>query len=377
MESKMNFQHQSSVIHGMDVKNRFMFWFDRKTGKYIRTGVLEEVDGKIVDTDVDPFMTDYPQLIDVGIMGHCIHGKKGLCSKAGVQCYQNGLNHHCDNMSVEDFKSICMQSAGKTLQIALGGRGDPNKHENFAEILDLCETFGIVPNYTTSGLDLTDNEVELTKTHCGAVAVSFYRSDYTLNALRKFINAGVKTNIHYVLSKTTIDEAIHNLQNNKYFLDEDFAKDINAVIFLLHKPVGLGQRNQMLDMNDERVKTFFSLIDMKQNFKIGFDSCTVPGILNHCKEISRDSLDTCEGGRWSCYIDSDMNMLPCSFDNQDKKWGVSLRDHSIAEAWHSDMFDDFRGHFRKSCSGCKDRRECMGGCPIVNDIVLCNRKERD
>lgn len=38
--------------------------------------------------------------------------------------------------------------------------------------------------------------------YCGAVAVSWYRSEYTLNAIQMLLNAGVKTNIHYVLGKT-------------------------------------------------------------------------------------------------------------------------------------------------------------------------------
>lgn len=64
-----------------DKKYRFRSAFDTKTGAYVRTGVLDE-NGR--DTGVDPFMASYPHLIDVGIMGHCIHGKTGLCAKAGI-----------------------------------------------------------------------------------------------------------------------------------------------------------------------------------------------------------------------------------------------------------------------------------------------------
>ena len=35
-------------------------------------------------------MASYPHLIDEGIMGHCIHGKTGLCAKAGI-CRENML----------------------------------------------------------------------------------------------------------------------------------------------------------------------------------------------------------------------------------------------------------------------------------------------
>ena len=67
------------IIH--DKKYHFKSAFDTETGAYVRTGILDE-NGK--DTNVDPFMASYPHLIDVGIMGHCIHGKTGLCAKAGI-----------------------------------------------------------------------------------------------------------------------------------------------------------------------------------------------------------------------------------------------------------------------------------------------------
>lgn len=117
-------------------------------------------------------MASYPELIDVGIMGSCTHGINGLCRKAGVECYQNGLGVRKPNMTLEDFTSIAEQSKGKVNQIALGGRGDPNKHEKFKQICKVCRENNIVPNYTTSGLGLTQQEVEWTKYFCGAVAVS-------------------------------------------------------------------------------------------------------------------------------------------------------------------------------------------------------------
>ena len=61
-----------------DKQYHFKSAFDTETGAYVRTGVLD-ADGK--DTGVDPFMASYPHLIDVGIMGHCIHGKTGLCEQ--------------------------------------------------------------------------------------------------------------------------------------------------------------------------------------------------------------------------------------------------------------------------------------------------------
>lgn len=357
------------MIRKIDKKNKFVSMFNPDTGFYMRSGVIDE-NGK--DTGVDPFMTSFPELLDIGLMGHCVHGASGLCLKSGVQCYQNGLKTKFPNMSFDNFKRIVDECKGKTFQFALGGRGDVDQHEDFEKILRYCRANGIVPNFTSSGLGFTDEIVTLCKELCGAVAISWYRQEHTFKAIQMLLDAGIKTNIHYVLGNNSIDEAIERLKKN------DFPKGINAIIFLLHKPVGLGQESNVLSIDDKRVKEFFRIIDTHQfDFKIGFDSCTVPALINMTSNINEDSFDTCEGGRWSAYITSDMKMLPCSFDNQDMRWAYDISNDTVQNAWDSKQFEDFRDHFRHSCKGCGRQCECRGGCPIRRQIVLCNRKEKD
>ena len=350
-----------------DEKYRFVSYFDMATGNYARTNVFDE---HWQQTDKEPFMASFPHLIDVGIMGHCIHGKTGLCAKAGIGCYQSGLLVEQPNMSLEDFESIARQCRGRCNQFALGGRGDPDQHEHFEEILKICRKNMIVPNFTTSGYGMTPEIAKLCKTYCGAVAVSWYRNEYTYNAIQMLLDAGVKTNIHYVLGKNSIDEAIRRLSEN------DFPAGINAVIFLLHKPAGQGTKANMLDFSDKRVKQFFELLDKPHPFKVGMDSCNVPGALHFCKNVAVESLDTCEGGRFSCYIGADMIMVPCSFDQQ-KRFEVQLNaETSIEDAWNSEAFERFRNHMRNACPNCEKRELCLGGCPLMPEIVFCASSER-
>lgn len=351
------------MIKKIDTKNKFISVFDPNTGAYARSGVIEN--GK--DTGKDPFMTSFPELLDIGIMQTCV------CShKCNVDCYQKAIERTGNNMSLTDFESILKQGKGKLFQVACGGAGDVDTHENFEEMMKMCRDYNVVPNFTTSGILMTKEKANICKKYCGAVAVSEHFADYTDKALNLLLEAGVKTNIHYVLSNKTIDTAIDRLKNNS------FKKGINAVIFLLYKPVGLGIEKNVLKVDDKRVKEFFHIIDTCQfDFKIGFDSCTVPALINMTSNINENSFDTCEGGRWSAYITSDMKMLPCSFDNQDMRWAVDLKTHTIQEAWYSKQFEDFRNYFRNSCNGCSRKCECRGGCPIRRQIVLCDRKEKN
>ena len=344
----------------------FLSVFDEKTGAYVRTGIL---DPKGKDTGEDAFMSSYPELLDVGIMGHCAHGKTGLCLRAGIECYQNGLYSDEKNMRLSDFELIAQQCEGRTFQFALGGCGDPDQHESFIEILRTCRKHGIAVSFTTSGYGMTEVLAAACKQYCGAVAVSWYRSEYTLRAIDMLLNAGVKTNIHYVLSSKSISEAYTRILNHSFPLG------INAIVFLLHKPVGMGKRENVINVDNKEFDSFLRTACEKNHpYKIGFDACTIPAIIDQELDVDSHYIDTCEAGRWSAYITPDMKMLPCSFDAPSQRWAVDLSKNSIETAWNGEVFSTFRSSFQDACPTCKKRKQCMGGCPILPEIVLCRNK---
>ena len=352
----------------VDRKNNFVAKFNGNTGFYVRSGILSDMEHLTGDNGVDPFMSTFPELIDIGIMERCV-----CSSKCNVDCYQKACDRTGNNMSLENFKWILDQCRAKVFQVALGGAGDPDTHENFAEILGYCHRKNVVPNFTTSGIAFNEEKAKLCKMYCGAVAVSEHFADYTDRAVDLLLTNGVKTHIHYVLNTKTIDKAIDILYNNI-----NYRKGINAIVFLLYKPVGLGKEEYVLKPGDEKVKAFFKALDNRKcDFKVGFDSCSCSGLINYASEYDKNSIDFCEGARFSMYIDANMNAMPCSFANQDKTWFYKLdKEHKIKDAWESELFDKFRNKLSTSCTSCKDRVHCSGGCPLMNNICLCNRKER-
>ncbi len=70
-----------------------------------------------------------------------------------------------------------------------------------------------------------------------------------------------------------------------------------------------------------------------------------------------------------------MIMVPCSFD-QNKKYEVSLREMNITEAWNSEAFEKFRNKMRNACPDSSKKLICMGGCPLMPDIVFCGSEKR-
>lgn len=212
---------------------------------------------------------------------------------------------------------------------------------------------------------MNDEKAQLSKKYCGAVAVSWYRSNYTIKAIECLLKHEVKTNIHYVIDTNSIDEAIERLKSNT------FPQGINAIVFLLFKPVGQGDIKNIIKHDDNRLVEFFKCIEVKHDFKIGFDSCFVPGLLNYMSNVNQNSFDTCEGGRYSMYITPDMKALPCSFD-QSKQYLFDIKDKDINDAWNSNEFERFRDTLRNSCPNCSKRKLCFGGCPLIKKVVLCN-----
>lgn len=354
-----------------DKENKYKAIFDGNTGFYRRTSVLEQLlDGKFRETDEEVFKADYPELIDIGIMERCV------CShKCKVDCYQKAVSRTGSNMSLDDFTWLIEQSKGKVFQVALGGAGDPDTHENFKEILEVCYRNNIVPNFTTSGIAFTEEKARLCKEYCGAVAVSEHNEDYTDKTVKMLLDAGVTTNIHYVLSTQTIDRAIRILNG-----EEQYRPGINAIVFLLYKPVGLGKVEYVLNFNDKRVAEFFKALDeRKVDFNVGFDSCTCSGLINFAHNYNKEDIDYCEGARFSMYISADMTAMPCSFANQDSKWYFKLSKKDgvgIKESWESDIFERFRHRLLTKCPGCKDRDNCGGGCPLLDTVCLCGREHR-
>lgn len=340
------------MIYYRDKRFSFIEFFNDETGTLIRSNILDN--GR--ETDQLPPMRSFPELIDIGIMGSCSAGKTGLCRNAGVDCYQRGMSSFEKDMDLADYSAIINQCNGRVFQIALGGAGDPNKHKFFADILRITRENRIVSNYTTSGYNLTSREIELTKKYCGAVAVSYYSkldkygnedNPSTITAIERFINAGCVTNVHYVLSKKNLKEAVYRVKNNV------FPKGINAVVFLLYKPIGLASQEHVIGYGNPDYLELLRLVTLTDStWRYGFDTCQSPAIYKFAPSVAEESIEFCEAARFSMYINSRSVAFPCSFGIEEDIYSVDLKQHTLKEAWESECFEKFREQQVEMCADC-------------------------
>ncbi len=333
-----------SEFHKVFRNDDYEVFFNTKTGLEVLRGTLNKP---------DPFMTQLPLLLDIGIMGSC----ENNCSF----CYQGDYIE--PDMTLDNFKRIIDEVKDHVNQVALGGRGDPNKHEHFEEIVTYARKNNVVPSYTTSAMNLTDKEIEISKI-CGAVAVSDYETPMTFDGVQRFIDAGIKTNIHLIFSSASYQKcililygtnpwtiAVHHRKRPLF----DFEK-LNAVIFLLFKPQGRGADCRGLIPNEYQLKVMAEkVLSSRSTFKVGIDSCLANHLFRfgELSEIDKLTLDSCEGSRMSAYISPSMKMMPCSYaDPHRYEFQIDTK-HDISYIWnHSIKFKSFRNVLRKKSYSC-------------------------
>lgn len=333
-------------------EQHYQVLFNKKTGAFVR---LED------EGSAEPFWCmKGPELIDFSITNYC--------TRECDFCYRQS-NHDGKHLSLECIRNVVSQAkdAG-VLQIALGG-GNPNQHPNFVEILKLIQESGIVPSYTSNGIGLSDEILESTEKYCGAMAVSFYPPydvEYYQSLIARITSYGIRLNLHVILKSDTIDMLIKWLTDPPLFFEK-----LNAIIFLNYKPIGRNREYMVKDV--VKLKKFFEVASECNFVKIGFDSCSMSGIVKWMRNVKSEFLESCEAARFSAFISEDMKMYPCSFMVGTNMYGDLLKDN-LKEIWQkSQAFCGYRVKvLNHNCDGCLHDDLCRGGCLFLPEINMCN-----
>ena len=313
------------------------------------------------EPDLDPICCELgPEIADIEIV-------TGSCPKVNSEncrwCYKNNTSAPGKVMTFEDFQEVISRFPINLSQVALGITG-VKSNPYLKDILIYLRTLGIIPNLTLTGADLDNEMADILCQYCGACAVSCYDKAKDLcyntikclydNAKEKF-NRDMHLNMHIVIADFSMNHIMDVLNDIK----DGKVPGLRSVVMLHAKPVG---RAKNLDCNlskENLTKVIKFCLD--NNISFGFDSCNGHNVQDILTEIGKSelcgSIEPCESGRMSIYVNVEGKITPCSFvEHVYENSAIDLlnSDVKIKDVWMTNkMLNVFR-----NCT------KCSKSCPI-------------
>lgn len=300
----------------------YNYAFNKKNGYFLRWGTLPKD-----DPEYSPFG---PEILDLEISaGRC----KGGCKF----CYkQNGPDKTEINMTFEQFKIIFKKMPKVLTQIAFG-LCDMHSNPDFFKMARYARKHGVIPNFTTSGQDVTPVVAALAGKLCGAVSVSIVNKEKSYDAIKLFTDEiGKKgntlhaVNIHLVYHQDNEDFIYDVLRDS---MTDVRLQKLNAIVLLALKNKG----RALSGFKPLSYAKFSNIIDfaMLNKIDIGFDSCSA---CKYEKWVNKNPMpedqkkhmlelaEPCESGLFSFYINVYGDGFPCSFMEEALGWeqGISV-----------------------------------------------------
>ena len=81
----------------------------------------------------------------------------------------------------------------------------------------------------------------------------------------------------------------------------------------------MGRREKIVK-KDERLARFLDAAIKKKHFyRVGFDTCFTSALIKYGESLEMSSVDACEAGRFSMYIDARNECISVLFDKSTRK----------------------------------------------------------
>jgi len=268
-------------------------------------------------------------------------------------------------------------------QAALGG-GEPTIHPDFIWILNKCRELGTVPNYTTAGINLTDDILAATKELCGGVAISYYpekgidwfREKYLLLKAK----VGCQINVHLVADKNVVS----NLQD--LIMLQDDVGIINLVLLAYYPNIGRATIDSIMPHSVYQYKLPVMLKNaMAHKMKIAFSEGLMPYFISRPEIGINTDFAMMAEGLYSCYVDDKGRMSYSSFC-EEHEFGISWQaekksDKKEYTVWNTDsqfLWDNLKSPYVKrgsECDHCPHEARC--GIHNMHHYFICARAKNN
>lgn len=170
------------------------------------------VNGKTIRLPIDPTKTitelHYPEFYDLSPGNRC----SGGCDYCYAGASRTGVHYKNLVDKINRFFGT-MTETQRPFQVAIGGEQEPLENPEIWDMMNRLLELGIVPNYTTNGMFVTDKVIEKTLTLTNGVAVTMHShlEKFWRRAIQKFAEAKIKLNVHVIISDAASIDYTENL----------------------------------------------------------------------------------------------------------------------------------------------------------------------
>lgn len=314
------------------------------------------------------------------------------CNLFCKHCSSNsGSNHKdtdIDDQSIELIANTLIQN--KVFEVVIEG-GEPFLYKNIIKILKLLSNNNIRLEVVTNGMLLTDEIIEKIKDlNFNFIQISLdaidnekgkkIRSNYwNFEIIDENIKKLISNNIPVRIATVLLDENYNYILDILQYAIKRKARDFRVIGYV---PQGRGTVNQMVKPSEwEHITKCLLNEKKKYEDKINiitplpnFDTllCDNPYSNNILDAFSYTEDDIfCEACTAYCAIESNGDVIPCSFFNSTEFIAGNLLQDNLKNIWESKVFSQFRnlGQLQEKCIKCSNRKYCHGGCRAATYYV--------
>jgi len=290
------------------------------------------------DPQAAPYVkSTVPELVDLKITNYCAYG----CSF----CYQSSTKAgvHADLGHIKQILNTLGDQG--VFEVAIGG-GEPTHYPHLAEVLVHAAQHGVVPNFTTFGVDWLQNDqlMEAVRAHVGAIGVSVHgvkdlnkvaKIKQTVNQNRsRWEDRYVHVTAQHVVGSVELEETAQILERS---WEEGW-----DLLLLGYKSVGFGASQAPHDLTG--LDTLLKLRQQKRPHygakvsMLGVDTAFVQQFDPILDALGiAPVLKTSEEGKFSMYVDAvTLTQGPSSYmPDQMVPLNVTDCDQSIRQSYHT------------------------------------------
>jgi hypothetical protein len=167
-----------------------------------------------------------PELLDISFGTKCYAN----CPYCYTSAIRNGENYPGIAEKIKRFFEPLNEN--RPFQVACGGGGEPTLHPEFPKAMQIFSELGIMPNYTTNGMHLTEGVLEATKEFCGGVAISTHKHLKWAKAVDILLSHKIRVNLHVIIGEPGSSEVV-----KMYY---DAFPEIETIVLLPYQAAGRG-----------------------------------------------------------------------------------------------------------------------------------------